>query len=313
MTSEWVRPNVPLMEKRAFGRTGMEVSVLGFGGAEIGHEGIDEATVARLLGSALDAGLNVIDTAECYGDSEEMIGNTVSQRRGEFYLFTKSGHPHGQESATNWSPESIVETLERSLRRLRTDHVDLVHLHSCSEAVLKKDDAIAALQTARDKGYTRFIGYSGDSHAAEYAVACGAFDSLQISVNIADQEAIDRTIPAAQKQGMGVIAKRPIANAAWKTGRKPNNSYHQTYWDRLQTLRYPFLQHAELAQSVATALQFTLRVPGVTTAIVGTTKPERWKENAQLLAAGSSLGDREFEEIRERWEDVAPKTWIGQT
>ena len=300
------------MEKRALGKTGMEVSVLGFGGAEIGHEGIEETTVERLLGSALDAGLNVIDTGECYGQSEEMIGNTMGGRREEFYLFTKVGHPHGQESGTNWSPDSILESIERSLRRLRTDRVDLVHLHSCAEAVLRKGDAIAALQTAREKGYTRFIGYSGDSHAAEYAVECGAFDSLQISVNIADQEAIDHAIPAAQKKQMGVIAKRPIANAAWKTGQKPNNSYHQTYWERLYKLRYEFLQNGDLEKTVQTALRFTLHVPGVATAIVGTTKPERWEQNAQLLAA-DSLGENEFAAIRERWEDVAPKTWIGQT
>ncbi len=300
------------MEKRAFGRTGMQVSVLGFGGAEIGHEGIDEATVERLLGSALDAGLNVIDTAECYGNSEEMIGNTMSTRREEFYLFTKVGHPHGQESGTDWSPGSILESIERSLRRLRTDRVDLVHLHSCSEAVLKKGDVISALQTAREKGYTRFLGYSGDSHAAQYAVECGAFDSLQTSVNIADQEAIEHAIPAAQKKEMGVIAKRPIANAAWKTGRKPKNSYHQTYWERLQKLRYDFLANGELEKAVGIALRFTLNVPGVATAIVGTTKPERWEQNARLLTA-DPLGRNEFAEIRERWEDVAPQTWIGQT
>ena len=138
------------------------------------------------------------------------------------------------EGSANWSPDSLLESIERSLRRLRTDRVDLVHLHSCPEAVLKKGDAIAALQTAREKGYTRYIGYSGDSHAARYAAECGAFDSLQISINIADQEAIDLVLPIAREKQMGVIAKRPIANAAWKTGHKPANSYHQTYWDRLR-------------------------------------------------------------------------------
>src|SRR5262245_8608499 len=139
------------MEKRPFGRTDMSVSVLGFGGAEIGLEGADEATVTKLLGKALDAGLNVIDTAECYGKSEEMIGKTVSERRIGFYLFSKCGQPHGQESGANWSGDSILESIERSLRRLRTVRLDLVHLHSCSEAVLRKGEAIAALQAAREK------------------------------------------------------------------------------------------------------------------------------------------------------------------
>ena len=300
------------MEKRPFGQTDMQVSVLGFGGSEIGLEGAEEATVAQLLGKALDAGLNVIDTGECYGNSEEMIGKTVGQRRDEFYLFTKCGHPHGMESGANWTPESILESIERSLQRLRTDRIDLVHLHSCPEAVLKKGDAIAALQTARERGYTRYIGYSGDSHAARYAVECGAFDSLQTSINIADQEALELTLPLAREKKMGVIAKRPIANVAWKSGHKPENSYHQPYWDRLRTLKYPFLESALLEKTVGIALRFTLSVPGVCTAIVGTKNPERWAANARLLEAGS-LGESEYEEIRERWEDVAPRTWIGQT
>jgi hypothetical protein len=300
------------MEHRAFGKTDMQVSILGFGGAEIGLEEADEATVARLLGSALDAGLNVIDTAECYGRSEEMIGRTVADRREEFYLFTKCGHPHGMESGANWSRDSILESIERSLQRLRTDRVDLVHLHSCPEAVLKKGEAIEALQSAREKGYTRYIGYSGDSHAARYAVECGAFDSLQTSINIADQEALELSLPLAREKKMGVIAKRPIANVAWKSGHKPSNSYHQTYWDRLRILRYQFLQGDDLERSVAIALHFSLSVPGVCTAIVGTTKPERWEANARLLES-ESLGEEEVGAIRERWEEVAPKTWIGQT
>lgn len=299
------------MEKRQFGKTDMRVSVLGFGGSEIGYEGADEATVSTLLNSALDAGLNVIDTAECYESSEELIGKAVSHRRSEFYLFTKCGHPRGIGSE-DWSASSILESIERSLKRLQTDCVDLVQLHSCSEAILRKGEAMSALQTARDRGYTRYLGYSGDSLAAKFAVESEVFDSLQTSLNIADQEAVELTIPRARERDLGVIAKRPIANAAWVSGHKPANSYTHTYWDRLRKLNYPFLRSADPSKGIGHALRFTLSVPGVDVAIVGTTKPERWKENATILERGI-LSDEEFQAIRERWEDFAPQTWIGQT
>src|SRR4051812_38201093 len=250
------------MEKRQLGKTDMQVTVLGFGGAEIGYEGATTETVQTLLNSALDAGLNVIDTAECYETSEELIGQTVSHRRDEFYLFTKVGHPRGVGSE-DWSAASVLESIERSLRRMKTDRVDLVQLHSCSESVLRKGEVITALQTARERGYTRYIGYSGDGHAAKYAAECGAFDSLQISISIADQEALEMALPLARHCGMGVIAKRPIANVAWKTGHKPASGYHHEYWERLRKLNYPFLQTSNLDKAVSVALRFVLAVPGV--------------------------------------------------
>ncbi len=300
------------MEKRRLGKTDMDVTVLGFGGAEIGYQKTSDEQVAELLNGALDAGLNVIDTAECYHNSEEMIGRTVSNRRSEFYLFTKCGHPRGPESAANWSQDSILQSIERSLERLKTDHVDIVHLHSCSESELRKGEVITALQTARDRGHTRYIGYSGDSRAAHYAVECGAFDTLQTSINIADQEAIELTVPLAREKEMGVIAKRPIANAAWKTGHKPIESYHHEYYERLRKLNYDFLRNFDdLEKTISIALRFTLSVPGVHTAIVGTAKPERLQQNAKLLEAGP-LSKEEYEAIRQRWEEVAPRIWIGQ-
>jgi aryl-alcohol dehydrogenase-like predicted oxidoreductase len=300
-----------LMEKRRLGKTDMNVSVLGFGGSEIGYEKASPKTVADLLNAALDAELNVIDTAECYYGSEELIGAAVSKRRNDFYLFTKCGHPHGMESAANWSRDSILQSIERSLERLKTDRLDIVQLHSCSESELRKGEAIAALQTAREKGYTRYIGYSGDSRAAHFAVECGAFDTLQTSISIADQEAIDLTMSLAREKKMGVIAKRPIANVAWKTGHKPIDSYHHEYWERLRKLNYDFLRSGDLEKTISTALRFTLSVPGVHTAIVGTKKPERWEQNAKLLEAGP-LSEAEFQAIRHRWEEVAPRIWIGQ-
>src|SRR5437763_1874084 len=116
---------------------------------------------------------------------------------------------------------------------------------------------IAALQEARQRGYTRYIGYSGDGQAARHAIECGAFDTLQTSVSIADQVAIELTLPLAQSRQMGVIAKRPIANAAWRYAQRPENAYHQPYWDRLQKLRYDFLG-GDPQQAAGTALRFTL-------------------------------------------------------
>jgi aryl-alcohol dehydrogenase-like predicted oxidoreductase len=298
------------MERRSFGRTGMKVSVLGFGGAEIGFEKAAPETVSRLLHDALDAGLNVIDTAECYLESEELIGQAVADRRDDFHLFSKCGHPESP-GVEDWRPESLLASIERSLRRLRTDRLDLIQLHSCSEAELRRGDVIVALQKARDKGHARFIGYSGDGAAAHYAVECGAFDALQTSLSIADQEAIELTLPLARQKQMGVIVKRPIANAAWRYAERPANAYHQPYWERLQKLRYDFLQ-ADAPHAAAVALRFTLSIPGVHTAIVGTTRPGRWRENAALLEAGP-LPPAELEAIRTRWREAAEPGWMGQT
>jgi aryl-alcohol dehydrogenase-like predicted oxidoreductase len=296
------------MERRRLGRTDMDVSVLGFGGSEIGYERAGARTVARLLGGALDAGLNVIDTAECYDDSEALIGTGLGARRPEVYLLTKCGHPHGYGRG-DWRPASLLSSIERSLKRLRTDRLDLIQLHSCELADLRRGDAIEALERARERGLTRYIGYSGDGEAARYAVECGRFDTLQTSVSIADQEAIELTLPAAARAQMGVIAKRPIANAAWRYARRPAEPYYQAYWSRLRALDYPFLRDAERA--AATALRFTLAVPGVHTAIVGTKRPERWLENARLLEAGP-LPERELAAIRARWREVADASWTGE-
>lgn len=290
----------------------MDVSVLGFGASEIGYEETSVEIVADLLNSALDAGLNIIDTAECYRGSEESIGKAVAHRRDDFYLFTKCGHPRGMESGADWSKKSILESIERSLQRLRTDKVDLVQLHSCSESELRKGEAIDALQSARDKGYTRYVGYSGDSRAAHYAVECGGFDTLQTSINIADQQSIELSLPLAREKNIGVIAKRPLANVAWKTGHRPMNSYHHEYWERLRKLNYDFLSGYDLEKAIAIALRFSLSVSGVHTAVVGTSKPERWEANARLLDDGP-LTEDEFKSIRHRWEEVAPRIWVGQT
>jgi len=197
------------------------------------------------------------------------------------------------------------------LSRLRVNEVDLVQLHSCGEDLLRQGDVIAVLQDARAAGKTRFIGYSGDREDARYAIACGAFDTLQTSMNIADQEALALTLPAAQAADMGVIIKRPLANVAWAYHDTPpaKDAYEHTYWERLQTLGYEFLATNRAAEI---ALRFVLSQPGVTTAIVGTKNPDRWAQNAALLAPGP-LPQSEINAIRACWQEVAAPNWTGQT
>jgi len=306
------------LERRPFGKTDMRVTVLGFGGAEIGFEQTEQSTIETLLNTALDAGLNVVDTAECYRDSEVQIASAIGHRRKDFYLFTKCGHAVDGASADGaWTKGRLLASLERSLKRLKTDAVDLLQLHSCSLEELQKGEAIEALEEAKRAGKTRYIGYSGDSKAARYAVECGRFDALQTSINFCDQECIELVLPLAKEKQMGVIAKRPIANAAWRYDQSPTNGYHVEYWNRLQVLKYEFaLGEARANQgpdgAAGIAMRFTAMQPGVSVLIVGTTKPERWKQNAELLRAGPLSA--EFERsIRARWKAAAKPDWTGQT
>jgi len=309
-----------MIEHRALGQTGLQVSILGFGGSEIGYAPITPDDLDRLLGNALDVGINVIDTAECYADSEEAIGQALSRsrRRDQFHLITKCGHARGFD-LPDWTPQLLEQSIDRSLQRLRTDHIDVLLLHSCSEETLRDEDVMTVVQRARDAGKTRFIGYSGDSQHARVAVQSGLFDVLMTSLSIADQEAIDLTLPLAVERGMGVIIKRPLANMAWTTGaasagepgrRYWTDGYTDVYTERLKRLDYDFLK-GDVPHAVSLALRFTLSMTGVTTAIVGTTNPERLPRNAELLQAGL-LTAAQIAAIRARWHDVADTSWIGQ-
>jgi hypothetical protein len=232
---------------------------------------------------------------------------------------TKCGHaPLGSASERaagyaqpDWDLAMLARSIERSLKNLRTDHFDVMQFHSPSLATLKDGRVIEVLHKARERGQARFVGCSADSDEAVYVVESGAFDTLQTSLNIADQETIDRVLPKAAARGMGVIVKRPIANAAWRHGKRPPADwYTRPYWDRLQKLDYDFLRRG-IEDAVAIALRFTLGTVGVTTAIVGTTRPERVAQNIVHAGAGP-LPPLEYEAIRARWRSVAPSDWTGQ-
>jgi aryl-alcohol dehydrogenase-like predicted oxidoreductase len=321
------------IKRQPFGATGMHVGMLGFGGAEIGFEGASDRTVDGLIGTALEFGVNVIDTAAMYADSEEKIGRALQGRRNQFLLFTKCGrflqprhNPTGfflrsywrlrhsigltdRYESPDWHPRALEWNIEQSLRRLKTDCIDLIQLHSCSVETLRKGDVIDVLLRVREAGKARHIGYSGDGEAARYAIQCGHFEALQISINVADQEPLDLNLPLAIKHGIGVIAKRPIANGLWRSSHSPDSPESQPYWERLQELRYDFLRGEHAFE---TALRFTLSVPGVHTAVEGTTSEEHLRRNIEFASAGS-LTQEEFDVIRARWKQVARQSWVGQT
>ncbi len=297
------------MEKRQFGKTDMQVSILGCGGVEL--EGHSWEEIEQLLRSALDMGVNVIDTAECYGDSEGLIGRAIGSIRDQYYLFTKCGHAVGEElpDLPDWDPRLLEASIDRSLRRLRTEYVDLIQLHNCPLDILNRGDVIKVLQKAQGAGKARYIGYSGDNEDARYAIRTAFFDSVQTSINIADQQEIDFTLPMARERNMGIIAKRPIANVAWKGASMPRNAYGYSYRERLQTLQYDFLRD-NLEQAVATVLRFTLSVPGVDVAIVGTSNLDNLRRNVEAATQGP-LPHEQYNAIRATWEERADQHWLG--
>ena len=142
------------MQTVRFGDTGFEASRLGVGLAEVGFELSldDQQQASNVLNTALDRGINFLDTAACYDISEELIGNGVSHRRDEFFLATKAGHITGGYQGGSWTYQTVVDSVDRSLKRLKTDHLDLVQLHSCDVAVLEAGKVIRALQEARQAG-----------------------------------------------------------------------------------------------------------------------------------------------------------------
>ena len=174
-----------------------------------------------MLNTLLDSGVNYIDTAPCYGESEETLGKYISHRRDEYWLTSKCGHAAGDVTAPEWTAAAVTQGIDQSLRRMQTDHLDLVHIHTCEVDVLRQGDVVRALQDAQRNGKTRYIGYSGDNDAALEAIGMGVFATLLTSFNVVDQSALDEILPAAEAAGMGIIAKRPIANAAFNRPPRP--------------------------------------------------------------------------------------------
>jgi aryl-alcohol dehydrogenase-like predicted oxidoreductase len=294
------------MQTIPLGKTGFEVSRLGVGLSEIRGAGVKKAS--QVLNAALDAGINLLDTSTCYGDSEDLVGAAVSGRRDEYFLATKAGHSNEHTTGREWTYEIITSSVDASLRRLQTDHLDLVQLHSCGVDVLEEGGVITALQEARDAGKTRFIGYSGDNEAAHWAVDSGLFDTLQTSFNIVEQRArTSGLLGKAADAGMGVIAKRPIANAVWGVARRDGEQgevtgYGAEYFKRALQMTAEGPIEGEPDDAVKTALGFTFSHPQVSVAIVGTRNERHMASNIQLVEGGVGLPDAVVAALHDRFD-----------
>src|SRR3954469_19689986 len=175
------------MNKTRFGKTGLEVSPLGFGAAPAAYLAADRQRSASMINKLLDAGMNVLDTAASYPGSERFIGETLSHRRTDYVLISKCGSKIPESDAPAWSAQLISDTVDRALKLLKTDIIDVMLLHSCDLATLKKGEAVGALVKARDAGKIRHAGYSGDNEAAEYATTLPEVSVIETSINIVDQ------------------------------------------------------------------------------------------------------------------------------
>lgn len=284
------------MQTNPFGNTGLTVSVLGLGGSQVGDAALDDHEAGRLLNRVLDLGITLVDTGDCYGESEDRIGRHLARRRDEFVLSTKCGHK--VPGTDDWTPENVRASLERSLQRLRTDHVDVLHLHSCEKRHLEDGSLADAMDELVREGKVGFIAYSGENEALRFAVDSGRFASVETSVNVADQWSLHHAIPDAAERGMGVIAKRVIANAAWKHDERPAGDYGEVYWERLQQLSLDLGD-----DPVDVTLRFAAFAPGVSSAIMGTSKVANLEKAAEVVARGP-LPQDVLAHIEQRWQQV---------
>ena len=239
------------MNKRLLGRTGEQLSVIGFGGIVLMNETPDSAS--RIVSEAIDRGINYFDVGPSYGNAQEMLGPALQPYRQSTFLACKTG----ESTATG-----AREDLRRSLQWLRTDHVDLYQFHGVStveeaEQILGPGGAMEAFLEARDAGLTRYVGFSAHSEeAALLLLDRFEFDSILFPINITCWNQGNfgpRAVERARQQGTGILALKALARRPWARGetRKWSKCWYKPIDD---------------AAAATPALRFTLSKP-VTAAV----------------------------------------------
>jgi aryl-alcohol dehydrogenase-like predicted oxidoreductase len=298
---------------RALGRTGANVTILGYGAMELrgqprGPEITDEGA-GRLLNAVLDDGVNLIDTSPDYGRSEELVGTHVGHRRDEFFLASKCGcpvefpadvpppYPH------DYSQQNVRADVEQSLRRLRTDRLDLVQVHmSPPVATLEEDHTIETLKELQAEGKIRFIGMSGILPNLPDHIAMNVFDAFQIPYS-AVQRDHENLITEAAGKGAGTLIRGGAARGAaseeknWTVGpltQQPGVGQRNWETSGMEAL----LDEAGIGR-MEFILRFTLSHPGLSTTIVGTADPAHLVGNIATAEKGPLPADL-YEEAKKR-------------
>ena len=278
------------LPRRQLGRTGLPVTMLGYGAMEIrgaprGRDVTDQQA-ETILHAVLDAGINYVDTSIDYGVSEERIGRYIGDRRSEYYLASKCGclvgappAPRGQTSPHVFTRDNILKGVEQSLARLRTDYLDVLQFHiSPSRQTLEKDGALETVLELKRAGTARFVGMSGTLPNLADHIAMGVFDVFQIPYSAVEREH-ETMIAAAARAGAGIVVRGGAAKGA------PTDGKHEgVQWDRWQKVQLGDLLDGMTAMEFI--LRFTFSHPDLHTNIVGTISPAHLKNNVEILKQG---------------------------
>ena len=262
------------------GRTGLRVTRLGYGAAH--RKPMNDDQRRTILTAVLDSGINFIDTAKGYGNSEELIGRYLSHRRSEYYLATKGD---------TWTTEGLFEGLHQSLRRLKTDYVDVMQLHNPTVEECEQGNLVEALQEMRQQGKVRWIGVSTTLPHLPIYLDWGVFDTFQIPYSALERDH-ENLITRAADAGIGIINRGGAALGEPGVGvGNPDD------WRAFEEATLDELRH-EGESRTAFVLRFALTHPHTNTIIVGTTNPEHLQENIQAVLRGPLPPDVHAEAVR---------------
>jgi aryl-alcohol dehydrogenase-like predicted oxidoreductase len=291
------------MRYRELGKTGLKASVIGIGTWQFGGEwgrSFGEPEAAAILGRARDLGINLLDTAECYGPghlSESLIGRTLPGKRSDWILATKFGHvftAHNQRTVA-WSPADVIGQLEASLKALRTDYIDLYQFHSGPDAEFFREELWTALQAQVKAGKIRHLGVSISASAENLAQveACPRFGigAVQLVYNRLDDGPEARVLPACARQALGVLARVPLASGYLSGKYRPGHAFPA---DDVRSSHDPAKAKARIERALEIgrtevpagmdlarwALAWCLRRPEVTCVIPGAKDPAQVERNA---------------------------------